>query len=214
MIRERTPATRTNLLRMRRNLERVESGAALLKRKREALVSELFRLARPAADARRVISEQLHRAYPALLSALASHGYEALRATGWPPRDLAVEIEPGQVWGIPISQIPDKPPPVQRTLQARATAPGSAGPASIEAARRFEVLTDLLLDAAPREMRLRRLGAALSKTSRQLHRLEQRVGPRLQGEISRVKRALDEREREEHQRLKHIQRRLRRAASA
>lgn len=67
-----------------------------------------------------------------------------------------------------------------------------------EAARRFEVLADLLLQAAPRELLIRRLGQALARTSRQVHTLEQRIVPRLSREIARVRRTLDERLRLQH----------------
>ena len=40
-----------NLVRARRELDRVKRGIGLTRRKREALVAELFRLARPAVDA-------------------------------------------------------------------------------------------------------------------------------------------------------------------
>jgi vacuolar-type H+-ATPase subunit D/Vma8 len=63
---------------------------------------------------------------------------------------------------------------------------------------------DLLVEAAPRELLLRRLGAALTRTSRQVHALEQRVMPTLDDQIARVSRALDEREREEKFRMKHL----------
>jgi V/A-type H+-transporting ATPase subunit D len=71
----------------------------------------------------------------------------------------------------------------------------------VEAAEAFERLTDLLVRAAPREMLLRRLGAALAQTTRQVNRLERRVAPGLRRQASQVRAALDEREREEHVRL-------------
>ncbi len=74
-------------------------------------------------------------------------------------------------------------------------------PAAVEAAEAFERLTDLLVRAAPREMLLRRLGEALSQTTRQVNRLERRVAPGLRRQAARVRSALDEREREEHVRL-------------
>ena len=86
------PTTRMNLLRAARRLERVTRGVGLLRKKREALVSELFRLARPAADARGEITNAARRAYPALLGALALHGRTGLRALAWPGRDLTVEV--------------------------------------------------------------------------------------------------------------------------
>jgi V/A-type H+-transporting ATPase subunit D len=192
-----------NLIRAARYLERIGKGVALLRRKREALVGELFRLARPAADARLQIQEATRRAYPALLTALAAHGLAALRAVGWPARDVTVEMEPGSVWGIAVSTILRRPPLV-RTLGARGTAPGSTGPSAVRAATEFEGLTELLLDAAPREMLIRRLGQALSQTSRQVNTLEVRVTPQLRHQMAGVRGALEEREREERLRLKHL----------
>lgn len=194
---------RMNLIRAARRLERVEQGVELLRHKREALVRELFRLARPAADARAQIEAAARRAYAALLGALATHGLAGLRAIAWPTRDILVEIEPGSVWGTAVSTIVRRPT-IARTLAARGTAPGMTGPATVRAATEFERLTELLLDAAPREMLIRRLGEALAQTSRQVNTLERRVAPALAAEMTAVRRALDEREREERLRLKHV----------
>jgi len=197
--------TRQNLLRSRRRLERVSKGVSLLRRKREALVAELFRIARPAAAQRVSIADRAARAYPALLAALAGEGSAGLRAIGWPVRELQVEIRPAQVWGIPISELLERPP-IQRSLAARGTPPGSTGTAPVTAATEFELLIELLLDAANRETLLRRLGEAVSRTSRQVNTLERRIGPDLDHRITLIRRALDEREREEHLRLSRLQR--------
>lgn len=204
--------TRLNLLRAVRRLERLSKGAALLRRKREALVTELFRLARPAADARAQIAAAARRAYPLLVSALAEHGLAGVRAIGWPARDLTVEVVAGSVWGVVVSRVVSRTA-VARTLDARGTAPAGTGPAAVRAASEFERLTELLLDAAPQEMLLRRLGEALAQTSRQVHTLERRLAPRLREDISRVSRVLDEREREERLRLRSLLKRRRRAAA-
>jgi V/A-type H+-transporting ATPase subunit D len=199
----RLAATRMNWLRARRQLDQVRRGTELLRRKREALVAEVFRLARPAADARALIEARTREAYPALLGALSRHGVFGLRALGWPLRDLTIEIAPRQVWGIPVSDVVARPP-IVRTVARRGVAPGPAGPDAVETALQFERLVDLLLDAAPREMLIRRLGEALGQTSRQVTTLERRVAPELAGEIARVRRQLQEREREEQFRLKHL----------
>lgn len=195
--------TRMNLLRAARRLERVSKGTELLRRKREALVSELFRLARPAADARAQIESRTREAWPALLDALAEHGGGGLRAMAWPSREVTVEVRAGSVWGIAVSAVEHRPK-LSRTLGARGTAPGLTGPAAAAATAEFEQLAELLLDAAPREMLIRRLGEALSQTSRQVHTLEQRVAPGLVSGMAAVRRTLEEREREEHLRLKHL----------
>jgi H(+)-transporting ATP synthase subunit D len=195
--------TRLTLLRATRRLERVTRGAALLRRKREALVSALFKLARPAAEARRQIEEGARQSYDLLLEALALHGQSGLRALSWPEPQILIEMEAGQVWGIPVANITRRPSLV-RSVLARGTAPGSTGPVAAATATKFETLSELLLDAASREMQIRRLGDALAQTSRQVQTLERRVAPTLQSQILSVRRTLDEREREEHLRLKHL----------
>ena len=60
------------------------------------------------------------------------------------------------------------------------------------------------LYAASREARVRRLGRALAQTSGPLNTLEQRLAPRLEGQIAAMSRTLDEPEREEHARLKRL----------
>ena len=199
--------TRLGLLRATRRLDRVTKGAALLRRKREALVSALFKLARPAAEARRQIDETARRNYELLLRAVAIHGRTGLEALALPLREVELEIEAGQVWGVPVASITARPP-LARTVWARGVAPGSAGPAAAAAAEGFERLSDLLLDAATREMLIRRLGEALSQTSRQVHTLERRVKPLLESQMTAVRHILEEREREEHLRLKHLSRRI------
>jgi H(+)-transporting ATP synthase subunit D len=200
------PATRSHLLRTRRRLARLSKGTELLRRKREALVTELFRLARPAADARTLIVAAAQAAYPLLIPALADHGVSGLAALGWPTREFRVEVAPGSVWGVIVSRIVSRPA-VPRTLGARGTTPSAGGLRTTRATTAFEHLTELLLEAAPQEMLLRRVGEALAQTSRQVHTLERRVSPQLERDIGRVRRILDEREREERLRLSGLLRR-------
>jgi V/A-type H+-transporting ATPase subunit D len=201
----RPAATRQNLLALQRRLERVDKGTVLLRRKREALVAELFRLARPAATARASIADRAATAYPVLLEALAREGAGGLRALGWPSRDLRVSLRAGQVWGIAIAEIQGWPT-VRRTPHARGVPPAAASGAAGEAATAFEELTELLLAAANRESLLRRLGEALNRTSRQVNTLERRLEPTLRGHLTEIRRTLDERERDEHLRLARLMR--------
>jgi len=198
---ERAAPTRMNLLRARRQLVRVLRGAELLRKRREALVAELFQTARPAIDARAAVDRQARKGYSALLEALAMHGRDGLRPLGWPARELALDIEDSVVWGVPAARIAETPP-VRRTPEARGLSPGAAGPAAEETAEQFEALLEMLLAAAPRELLLQRLAEALARTSRQVNTLEQRLAPRLGADIAGIGEVLEEREREERLRLR------------
>ena len=179
----RAAPTRAELLRARRLHDRVERGAALLRRKREALVRALVPLARPAAEARRAIAQTTTAAYRAELDALAERGAGDVAATGWPPRALDVDLDLERVWGISVPTLRALPA-VERDLAARATAPGPTGPALFEAANQFEALIAQLVEAVAREARVRALGDALARASRQLHTLEQRIAPELAAQIA------------------------------
>jgi V/A-type H+/Na+-transporting ATPase subunit D len=201
--RDRLAPTRASLLAARRRLERVRKGASLTRRKREALVAELFKLARPAVDVRQRLAEHANEAAESLAEALALHGLSGLSAMAWPPGDPRVEVRPAQVWGLAVSDVTARPA-LPRTLDARGLAPGDVGVAVEETARRYEAFAELLIEAAPREQRVRRLSEAVATTSRRLRTLEQRVAPTLHSQIVAVRRDLDEREREERLRLQRL----------
>jgi len=200
VIGSRAVATRVELLRTVRRRARVTHGMTLLRKKREALVAELFRAARPAVDARGAIDARNQAAYEALLPALARLGAGGVEAAGWPTRELSVEVRATSVWGVPIAEIVSRTP-VLREPDARTLTAGGAGTDALEAARRFEELVDTLLLAAPREALLRSLGEAVALTSRQVNVLERRLAPALEREVTSIRQTLEEREREERVRL-------------
>lgn len=205
----RAAPTRHALLRVRRRLERVGTAAELLTRKRKALVSELFRTARPALHAREAVEWQSAVAYAALLQAEGDRGQPLLQALARPVRDIHVELALEQVWGLPSAEIVAHDP-VRRPGSERGFTPAQGGPAAAAAADAFEQLTELLLDATTRELRIRRLAHALSETSRRVNLLERRVAPGLAGELARIGAILEEREREEQLRYRRLMRSPRR----
>lgn len=198
----RTAPTRHALLGVRRRLARVRSAADLLSHKRSALVNELFRAARPVLDAREAIAWQAAVAYAALLQAQGDRGHALLRALSQPMRELTVELRPTETWGLHGAEIATRDP-VRRTASERA-ASGATGPAATATAEAFEALTELVLDATPRELRMRRLTQALAETTRRVNLLERRVVPGLTEEAKRIAATLEEREREEQLRYRRL----------
>ncbi len=199
----RAPATRSSLLRSARRLDQVRRGAALLKRKRQSLVEELFMRARIAVTSREAIDAQARRAWRSLWLALAANGNDGLTPLGWPTREVDVDLRAVELWGLRAVALINRPTLV-RSLAARAVLPAPGEASSQDAAREFEVLVEQLVDAAPQEHALRRLGHALSRTTRLVNTLEQRVAVRLTADLSEIRRTLTEREREEHVRIKHL----------
>lgn len=199
----RAASTRHALLREGRRLSRVRTAVELLTRKRRALVGELFRAARPVLDAREAIEWQSAVAHNALLQARADRGGPLLEAFSLPLREIGVELAEHEIWGLPLAEIVAHDP-VRRSAAERGVAAGSAGPAAVATADGFERLTQLLLDASSRELRIRRLAQALAETSRRVNLLERRVAPAIERELARIAATLEEREREEQLRYRRL----------
>lgn len=172
-------------------------------RKRQALVAELFARARMAVTSRETIDVHARRAWSLVWLALSSTGSDGVRPLGWPTREIDVELTEIDLWGLRAAELVKRPTLV-RSLAARGLLPGPGEASSHEAARAFEALLEQVLDAAPKEYAMRRLGQALSQTTRLVNTLEQRVATRLSAEVVQIQRALSEREREEHLRIKHL----------
>jgi V/A-type H+/Na+-transporting ATPase subunit D len=194
-------ATRSTLQLLGRRLARVRRGASLLRRKREVLVAELFRVAKPALEARERIAARAERAWDLLQVALATQDAASLEALGLPPRDVTIATELRSVWGVEVPAL-GAHAAVARTLALRDQDPGTPGTAAEATTTELERLVDELLEAASREVLLERLGEQLARTTRQVNRLEQRVAPGLAARCAEIVRALEEREREDHVRLR------------
>jgi H(+)-transporting ATP synthase subunit D len=204
MIGETRPAaTRSGLVRYARRLEQVHRGAELLKRKRHSLVEELFARARLAVVSREAIDAQSRRAWHSLSTALSSQGSDRLSPIGWPTREIEIDATVVDLWGVHVVELVSRPP-VVRSLAARGVLPGPGESVVHETARQFESLIEQLLDAAPKEHVMRRIGQVLSRTTRLVNTLEQRVALRLEADLSRIRRTLNEREREEQLRTKRL----------
>jgi V/A-type H+/Na+-transporting ATPase subunit D len=197
--------TRSSLMRLSRRLEQVEKGAALLERKRDALVMQLFASVRPTIDAHRLIERQAQTAYRTLVDALAASGRGDLSSLGWPGRELRIALpDAAMPSGAAATARVAATPTLVRSAAARALVPGQFDPAAGRAARAFERLLETVLATAPEEFAMRRLGRELAHTVRQVNVLEQRVAVDLARTRVRVRRTLDEREREESVRLRRI----------
>jgi V/A-type H+-transporting ATPase subunit D len=199
--------TRSALLRLTHRLGQVDKGAALLEKKRDSLVGELFARVHPSLDARRRIDAQAAIAWRAIVDALAACGGADLAALGWPSRELWVDVADVENAGVgrgSASGRLERAPTLVRSVAARAWVPGQFDPAAQAAAQAFERLLDLVLETAPEEAAIRKLGRELAHTVRKVNVLEQRVAVDLRDALVRVRRTLDEREREEATRLRRI----------
>lgn len=200
---ERVTATRTELVALRERIALAQRSRDLLEDKRSELVKELRRAAgamlegsdaleRAAAESRRVLS-----------LALGADGPEAVGSAALAAqRELALEARPTVVMGVRVPEIGG--PPLRRSLTARGYSLGGTSPRIDVVAERFERELELALEVAARELRVRELGREIANVTRRVNALEHRLIPALHDEAARIESILDERERQDHFRLKRM----------
>ncbi len=202
-------ATRMNLLLRREQARVAGEGARLLKSKREALMKEFLSVADTLLSSRSELEARCREAASALNLAAAREGPEAVRSAAMASaRSLSLEISEKRVWGIPVPEIAFRE--LVRSPEARGYGLTGTGLVVDETAAAFERVLQQGLRSAMEEVRLRRIGDEIRRTSRRVNALEQILIPSLRREIERIGRLLEERAREDVFRLKRLKAKKRR----
>jgi len=191
---ETVSPTRMNLLQRKQQAKIAIQGVDLLKRKRDALVADFFNIVRQSLAARERLTAACQEAYVMLALAKAWEGREALEAAALADRrEVLVDIEVRNVWGTKIPEVAMKE--VRRTLMGRGHNPATTSARTVESAANFEEVVAAILEVAATEIRLRKIGEEIKKTTRRVNALEQVVIPRLRGEIRFITAVLEQRAR-------------------
>jgi len=204
---ETVSPTRMNLLQRKQQAKIAIQGVDLLKRKRDALVADFFNIVRQSLAARERLTAACQEAYVMLALAKAWEGREALEAAALADRrEVLVDIEVRNVWGTKIPEVEVKE--VRRTLLERGHNPATTSARTVESAANFEEVLHAILEVAATEIKLKKIGQEIKKTTRRVNALDQVVIPRLHGEIRFIAAVLEQRAREDVFRLKRIKQKL------
>jgi V/A-type H+-transporting ATPase subunit D len=196
-----------NLLQRRDQLRVAQQGVDLLRRKRDALVADFFKIVRESLAARERLSAACKDAYIMLTLAKAWEGREALEAAALPAhRDILLDIEIRNVWGTKIPEV--SVTNTRRSILERGQNPVATSARTIESTGNFEEVLAAILAVAATEIKLRKIGEEIRKTTRRVNALEQVVIPRLRMETRYIASVLEQRAREDVFRLKRIKKKL------
>lgn len=194
-------ATRSELLARRSAIRFAHQGRDLIWDKRTALMrefqeieldllAELGRLASIAAAAREALDRSID------VDGAAEVASAALAAgTG-----IDVDLSTRLVAGVAVVEVEHSP--VERTPETRGWAPVLVPGPVDDAAVAHERYLARLLQVSVLELTVRRLAHEIGRATRQVNALENVVIPTLETEAREIAVALDEREREDHARLK------------
>jgi len=195
------PTTRAALLDRENRIELANQGRDLLEKKQAALMEELMEMADRVMHETSELEQAAAAARESLALANALAGEQAVHSAALIARDeLSLSIEWVNVMGVRVPHIDHEVP--QRNPLERGYGPMGTPLAINDAAQAFEDEVAAILDLIETEHRLRRLINEIQHTSRRLGALEHVLIPRLKEERDQIEQTLNEREREDHLRLK------------
>lgn len=200
---EQITPTRMELMARRNQLELAFQGRDLLNEKRNALIKELRKLADVVLSGSDALEEAAAQGRQSLALAEMLDGPEAVRSAALVAAgEIFIEAGGETIMGVRVPEIEYKA--TGRMLTGRGYSLDGTSPRIDAVAESFEQQLDLLLELASGELRLRRLAEEVGKTTRRVNALENVLLPRLQRQIAYIHMVLEEREREDHFRLKKV----------
>ncbi|TAL47145.1 V-type ATP synthase subunit D [archaeon] len=195
--------TRSTLLKLNRTIKLAVSGHSLLKRKRDGLIQEFFKVFNQAKDAKSQLQENYMGARTAIALARAVDGSSTVRSAAFAHKEPAdIQFETKNVMGVTV-------PKIQSQFEVSAfntRGYGVIGTSGYidDAAESYEKVLKSIIVAAEIETTLRKLLMEIDKTKRRVNALEFRTIPSMKKDAKYVKQRLEEMEREDVFRLKRI----------
>jgi V/A-type H+/Na+-transporting ATPase subunit D len=198
MPRINVPPTRSNLMRIKQELQFAREGYEILDRKREVLTTELIRMAHDAGVLQEEVWELQSKAYRALEKAQLSMGSEHVEwAALAAHKSVDVQLRFRGIMGValPVIESSGGPPEMLYSLGDTSATLDEASAAFREVLVRIPELSRLVTAVF-------RLAGELKKTQRRVNALQHIFIPEYQETVAFIVSTLEEREREETFRLK------------
>lgn len=201
---KKTPiATRMALLATKKKIKLATKGHKLLKEKRDALISEFFKVIDELKEMRKKLESELSDAFKSLILAQAVSGVEEIkRSASTTKRITELPMKFRTIMGIKVPVF---------NWEARETKITEKGYSlvspSVEldtAAKKFETALNTLIKVAEYEATVKSLAEEIKKTKRKVNALERILIPRLEEDSVYITMRLEEMERETFGRLKII----------
>lgn len=194
--------TRMNLINLKKGVKLAQKGHDLLKKKREALVLEFFKMLQQSKSDRDHLQEVLNAAYRTTAIASTFVGdFELEQASIYVPDEGGVNVGVKNVMGVRIPEISQVGGQQGYTNLQTSIAVSDVGDA-------FNSVREMIIEIAKREQGLRRLILEIDKVKRRVNALEYILLPNLKKQSHYISFRLDEMDRDTFSALKHVKKKL------
>jgi V/A-type H+-transporting ATPase subunit D len=196
-------ATRMELLKLKRKVALALKGHKLLKEKRDALISEFFKLLDSVKSVRKDMEEKLSVAYKSLILVQAISGFGDVQRAASASKDFpGIESSEDSIMGVKVPKFSLKKNGNNGKDQGYSLLSTSLEMDTV--AKNFKEALELVIKLAEVESTTKMLAEEIKKTKRKVNALERVLIPRLNDDIVYIKMHLEEMERESFSRLKVI----------
>jgi len=192
------PPTRSNLIRIRQELQFAREGYEILDRKREVLTTELVRMAHDAEALQAEVWRLLEEAYRALEKAQLTMGREKVEwAALAAHKTVDVHLTFHGIMGVAVPVIEANGSPQEMLYSL-----GDTSATLDEASAAFRKVLALIPELSRQMTAVFRLAGELRKTQRRVNALQHIFIPEYEETVAFIVSTLEERDREETFRLK------------
>ena len=194
--------TRSELLRVKKQIKLAKSGYNLLKKKRDGLILEFFDVLKKAKTLRQELVDEYNIAFGKMNIARALEGDLKVKSIAMAIKDIPeINLETKNIMGVKVPKI--KSSEIKKAFMERGYGVYNSS-AIDEAASAYEKTVEKIILAAEVETSMRKLLNEIEKTKRRVNALEFVVMPSLGKTKSFIQLRLEEMERENIFRMKRI----------
>ena len=194
--------TRSELLKLKKQIRLAKSGYNLLKKKRDGLILEFFEILKKAKTLREELVNEYKIALEKINIARTLEGDLKVKSVAMAiPEISEIRLAAKNIMGVKVPKIESSE--IKKAFMERGYGVYNSS-AIDEAAAAYEKVVEKILLAAEVETSMRKLLNEIEKTKRRVNALEFVVMPRLQNVSSFIRLRLEEMERENIFRLKRI----------
>jgi V/A-type H+-transporting ATPase subunit D len=195
--------TRSVLLDLKKKIKLSQSGYKIMKMKRDGLIIEFFEVLEKAKKMRKGVSSDYEAAMRKITIARAVEGEIAVKSAAYALKtEPEVKLGSKNIMGMMVPKV--EATSIRTKMTDRGYGVIETSAYIEEAAMAFEKLLDTLVRAAEIETTMKKLLDEIEKTKRRVNALEFKIIPELKEAESFVRFRLEEMERENTTRLKHL----------
>ena len=195
--------TRSELIKLNRQIKLAKSGHSLLKKKRDGLILEFFEILKSAKSVRGELARRYVEAQKKLNIARTLSTDIKLRSLAFAIQDTpTINVETKNIMGVRVPKIESSQ--IAKTIAQRKLGVAASTAVVDEAITGYEKLVEDIVKVAEIETAMKRLLAEIEKTKRRVNALEFSLIPKMEAVKKFIRLRLEEMERENIFRLKRV----------